>query len=145
MLALLSAPSAAYGSGRIRSEISRREMACGAAAAAAAGFIPSVSAAPVPGAIIYDTHLGQFMPADPKRYLGDALRQAAEGDVLPRVIFVGEEHPHRLHHTLQLEVIKMVEAIDEAPTLIGLEMCCCLLYTSPSPRDMRRSRMPSSA
>ena len=22
---------------------------------------------------------------------------------------------------------------------------CCLLYTSPSPRDMRRSRMPSSA
>ena len=23
--------------------------------------------------------------------------------------------------------------------------CTCLLYTSPSPRDMRRSRMPSSA
>ena len=22
---------------------------------------------------------------------------------------------------------------------------CCLLYTSPSPRDMRRYRMPSSA
>ena len=26
---------------------------------------------------------------------------------------------------------------------IGLDVC--LLYTSPSPRDMRRSRMPSSA
>ena len=27
-----------------------------------------------------------------------------------------------------------------------LEQCpACLLYTSPSPRDMRRSRMPSSA
>ena len=25
------------------------------------------------------------------------------------------------------------------------ENCNCLLYTSPSPRDMRRSRMPSSA
>ena len=24
-------------------------------------------------------------------------------------------------------------------------LCTCLLYTSPSPRDMRRSRMPSSA
>ena len=24
-------------------------------------------------------------------------------------------------------------------------LCSCLLYTSPSPRDMRRSRMPSSA
>ena len=30
--------------------------------------------------------------------------------------------------------------------LIGLpENFACLLYTSPSPRDMRRSRMPSSA
>ena len=26
-----------------------------------------------------------------------------------------------------------------------LELPACLLYTSPSPRDMRRSRMPSSA
>ena len=25
------------------------------------------------------------------------------------------------------------------------DVICCLLYTSPSPRDMRRSRMPSSA
>ena len=28
---------------------------------------------------------------------------------------------------------------------IGAQGFCCLLYTSPSPRDMRRSRMPSSA
>ena len=28
-------------------------------------------------------------------------------------------------------------------TLIGV--CICLLYTSPSPRDRTRSRMPSSA
>ena len=27
----------------------------------------------------------------------------------------------------------------------GLESCSCLLYTSPSPRDKRQSRMPSSA
>ena len=26
-----------------------------------------------------------------------------------------------------------------------LRYCCCLLYTSPSPRDKRQSRMPSSA
>ena len=31
-------------------------------------------------------------------------------------------------------------------TLDFVQMFCdCLLYTSPSPRDMRRSRMPSSA
>ena len=28
---------------------------------------------------------------------------------------------------------------------MGLTFTACLLYTSPSPRDMRRSRMPSSA
>ena len=28
---------------------------------------------------------------------------------------------------------------------IARALCICLLYTSPSPRDMRRSRMPSSA
>ena len=27
----------------------------------------------------------------------------------------------------------------------GRRFCCCLLYTSPSPRDRTRSRMPSSA
>ena len=29
--------------------------------------------------------------------------------------------------------------------VIDGEQIACLLYTSPSPRDMRRSRMPSSA
>ena len=28
---------------------------------------------------------------------------------------------------------------------IGCQICACLLYTSPSPRDRTRSRMPSSA
>ena len=38
-------------------------------------------------------------------------------------------------------------AEDPHPKLTRLrkEFSCCLLYTSPSPRDMRRSRMPSSA
>ena len=30
-------------------------------------------------------------------------------------------------------------------TIAAQNLCVCLLYTSPSPRDMRRSRMPSSA
>ena len=31
------------------------------------------------------------------------------------------------------------------PVAEGLNVCTCLLYTSPSPRDRTRSRMPSSA
>ena len=31
------------------------------------------------------------------------------------------------------------------PTDVSRKVCNCLLYTSPSPRDRTRSRMPSSA
>ena len=34
---------------------------------------------------------------------------------------------------------------DELPTLLTYRPNTCLLYTSPSPRDRTRSRMPSSA
>ena len=33
----------------------------------------------------------------------------------------------------------------DAPTTGAYRFCGCLLYTSPSPRDQRGSRMPSSA
>ena len=31
------------------------------------------------------------------------------------------------------------------PSIMAKKKCSCLLYTSPSPRDKRQSRMPSSA
>ena len=34
---------------------------------------------------------------------------------------------------------------DDLKTLMREAMAACLLYTSPSPRDKRQSRMPSSA
>ena len=39
------------------------------------------------------------------------------------------------------------ELINKAVALSGLpkQEYCCLLYTSPSPRDRQKSRMPSSA
>ena len=46
-------------------------------------------------------------------------------------------------------VLRGVENVDLSTTIFGkkldLPFYLCLLYTSPSPRDMRRSRMPSSA
>ena len=52
-----------------------------------------------------------------------------------RQIFV--EELHGLHHELDDEVAKLSTLGEMAPA--------CLLYTSPSPRDKRQSRMPSSA
>ena len=39
----------------------------------------------------------------------------------------------------------LTEAIALFALVVALLLLFCLLYTSPSPRDMRRSRMPSSA
>ena len=43
--------------------------------------------------------------------------------------------------TIQLEELLVAGNYDEAKLLLEP----CLLYTSPSPRDKRQSRMPSSA
>ena len=41
---------------------------------------------------------------------------------------------------------KFVLAGKESGTALEFtQSCCCLLYTSPSPRDRQKSRMPSSA
>ena len=47
---------------------------------------------------------------------------------------------------VQQEVVMGVEnKIGEEPGLMDTQQQVCLLYTSPSPRDQRGSRMPSSA
>ena len=40
---------------------------------------------------------------------------------------------------------KGMESLEEYIELFNEELDNCLLYTSPSPRDKRQSRMPSSA
>ena len=37
----------------------------------------------------------------------------------------------------------LLDSVEQS--IVELDPTTCLLYTSPSPRDMRRSRMPSSA
>ena len=51
--------------------------------------------------------------------------------------YLGAETSHRVgaQHTLNAEYFKRIDALNYT----------CLLYTSPSPRDRTRSRMPSSA
>ena len=45
-----------------------------------------------------------------------------------------------------VKVAKSLEEVREhADAILGMQLVTCLLYTSPSPRDQRGSRMPSSA
>ena len=59
-----------------------------------------------------------------------------------------------IRHTLEIERLidgGCIDLLDGEQTFIRHGMCVlilfsiCLLYTSPSPRDKRQSRMPSSA
>ena len=56
-----------------------------------------------------------------------------------------EAHPHHTHiyYDEEKSFIDLKNLLSGQP--VGTHIYVCLLYTSPSPRDMRRSRMPSSA
>ena len=43
------------------------------------------------------------------------------------------------------EIKQVVDLIEDEPNDVHYEYIVCLLYTSPSPRDLSTSRMPSSA
>ena len=53
---------------------------------------------------------------------------AVESDYFPRLSAIVDQHE------------RMVRTVNQQ-----VEICVCLLYTSPSPRDRQKSRMPSSA
>ena len=96
----------------------RGRAAVGFAASCAVAIVVSLAAA---GALL----TGGLQAGDEGEYLTEALRE------------LGAERG-----VDDSEIAPLLDlALDDAP--VGLEDC--LLYTSPSPRDRQKSRMPSSA
>ena len=60
-----------------------------------------------------------------------------------------EKRLEDVHYNLESRVIKLEELLADSRNHIAdvqmVSTCSCLLYTSPSPRDVHKSRMPSSA
>ena len=54
-------------------------------------------------------------------------------------IGIGKKEFLKTEQGLSVEIMSQIKKAIDPKNII------CLLYTSPSPRDMRRSRMPSSA
>ena len=52
---------------------------------------------------------------------------------------------HALNKILKDVIVRSQQMMGKDAAYVPGWDCHCLLYTSPSPRDMRRSRMPSSA
>ena len=75
--------------------------------------------------------------------------QLALGDVLHRIRALDASQlqellVHEAGHAARVPVLEILEArMRELDA--GAEPSGCLLYTSPSPRDVEESRMPSSA
>ena len=61
------------------------------------------------------------------------LAAIAEGDTDISNLLISDDTQH------------MIQALQQLGVRMRTPSCCCLLYTSPSPRDRTRSRMPSSA
>ena len=82
---------------------------------------------------------------------GDVIKWAMSGDINQdkvRVVYENEEVG--VHHSFvtfddgNVEAVMAVYKYDNGK-IVSLETGACLLYTSPSPRDLSTSRMPSSA
>src|SRR5665213_3234635 len=76
------------------------------------------------------------------------INNEADFEQYDRYIIPGVGHAgaamNKLQHTGLVPKIKALEK----PTLgicVGMQLLTCLLYTSPSPRDRQKARMPSSA
>ena len=88
---------------------------------------------------------------DPLGQVDMAIEAATENREVKEAIFrslvkVVPEHAILATNTSSISVTRLASVTDRPEQFIGLHfMNPCLLYTSPSPRDQRGSRMPSSA
>ena len=78
------------------------------------------------------------------RYAMDALMKTTHPEVNRKQCW--NLHPHRTPCTACKDICPYGDEIFTRPNLVkDWDPCTCLLYTSPSPRDRQKSRMPSSA
>ena len=82
--------------------------------------------------------------------MSDTIKYFLEESKMPKTWYnIAADLPKPMEPPLHPGTLKPIGPDDLAPlfpmALIGQEVSHCLLYTSPSPRDQRGSRMPSSA
>ena len=80
--------------------------------------------------------------AEDKKEVKAGTRSRGEIQGVTNVVFMGMGEPLANYKNM-MESIRVLN--DPKGIGIGARHITCLLYTSPSPRDRQKSRMPSSA
>ena len=84
----------------------------------------------------------RFSRRDVREPVGDLLRELAIDAVVHLAYVLPPMHDQKLMEDININgTLNIMRSCREA----GVKYLLCLLYTSPSPRDRTRSRMPSSA
>ena len=91
----------------------------------------------LPAVVVYERPSG-LTPADQQKIAADAAQYGQIGDLDGKVV-----GPISAADGTAAQVIVPLDLGDEGWNRAGTIVC--LLYTSPSPRDRQKSRMPSSA
>ena len=89
------------------------------------------------------TRTSVILPKSPVRIIAEW--EDALGTMIAWPLSLPDEMVVELAKDDQLFVLVNSDKLEEAKKHIGSLEIDCLLYTSPSPRDKRQSRMPSSA
>ena len=91
--------------------------------------------------------MAQYQPVMTVPELQSFLRQAFPAEAHARIGVVAEIAPGlaRMHLDPGPESLRPGDLVSGPTQMALVDVAACLLYTSPSPRDQRGSRMPSSA
>ena len=91
------------------------------------------------GAVLLAVLLGNQL-ARPLLVLAEGVREVAAGNLSPKAALQSKDELGGLTRSFALMTQQLADARQAVEQSMG-----CLLYTSPSPRDRQKSRMPSSA
>ena len=101
------------------------------------GILKAMEGKPVTIRLL-DPPLHEFITLDDKQIFELALKlNLDEGSISKRISSLHELNPMLGHRGCRLGI--------SFPEIYKMQCEACLLYTSPSPRDRQKSRMPSSA
>ena len=115
-------------------------------------FIDDFGFGAYPGAPLSGTAMTDFIyNDDPAGSVWPAGLQDGEYTIAPTIFDANGDWPNIFDHTSEdgtgyaYVVNASVEPSEFYSNVVNVDANTCLLYTSPSPRDQRGSRMPSSA